>query len=140
VRLPDGAVFASDALWISEDRRPAVLDEDRDGFARIAPDIAFEMLSVNDDLRDMRTKANAYLANGTRLVVLLDTRSRSAELHRPGGNVDARIDVTEVDLDPELPGFRLDVASIFKDMRDRHLMAKSSDRTDSSRQNIIRKP
>lgn len=139
VTLPDSAVFASDALWISEDRRQAVPDEDRDGFERIVPDIAFEMLSVNDDLCDMRMKADGYLANGTRLVVLLDPRSRSAELHRPGGSVDTRMNISEVDLDPELPGFRLDITSIFKNMRDRHLKTKSSNNTASSLQNRSRK-
>src|SRR2546423_11463600 len=69
--LPDGSIFAPDAAWVSYERWNALSDKEQKGYAGIAPDVAFELLSLNDTLREARAKASAYLANGTRLVVLL---------------------------------------------------------------------
>src|ERR1700693_2016963 len=40
---------------------------------RIAPDIAVEILSPDDRLKDVEEKVRVYLASGTRAVVLVDT-------------------------------------------------------------------
>jgi Uma2 family endonuclease len=111
--LPDGAVFAPDGAWVLYERWNALSHEDRKGYARIAPDVVFELLSPSDTLADVRVKASMYLANGTRLVVLLDPHSRLVELHRVGGVAESQACDAGVPLDPEMPGFVLDAAAVF---------------------------
>jgi len=118
IKLPNSAIFALDASWISRDRWKAIPEADREGFARIAPDAAFELLSLGDTLAQLRAKAAEFLANGTRLVVLLDPRSRTVELHRPGGATESHLHPEKIALDPELPGCILDAQAIFGAMVD----------------------
>jgi Uma2 family endonuclease len=110
--LPDGSVFAPDTAWIAHERWNALPAELRQGYARIAPDIVFELLSPSDILNAARTKALAYLRNGVRLVVLIDPRAYLAELHRPNDAVASHLRVDAVSLDPEMPDFILDIALI----------------------------
>lgn len=117
--LPDGAVFAPDATWIACERWDALPPEAQEGFARIAPDVAFELLSPSDTLREAREKAAAYLRNGTRLVVLIEPRTRSVELHRSIGVTVAPPGSEHLALDPELPGFVLDIGAIASRMEKR---------------------
>jgi Uma2 family endonuclease len=109
-------VLAPDAGWVSNERLQALPEEARLGFARIAPDVAFELLSPSDTLRSLRAKASQYLANGVRLVVLLDPRSRLVECHRPDIALEAHLSADIVLLEPEMPGFQLDAGAIFKAM------------------------
>jgi Uma2 family endonuclease len=115
-RLPDGAVFSPDASWIQRARWEALTPTQRQGFAPLCPDVVFEIRSESDSLSDVRTKMGKYLANGARLGVLIDPHSRIVELSRPG----RPLDIVEtfqnprtVPLDPELPGFVLDLRAIF---------------------------
>lgn len=117
--LSDGSIFAPDAAWVSHERWSALSEKGRQGYARIAPDVAFELLSPSDTLREARAKASVYLENGTRLVVLLDPSSALVECLRPGGLCESHLRVDAVPLDPELPGFRLDAATIFARMERR---------------------
>ena len=118
IKLPDSAIFAPDATWISWDRWKAIPKADRQGFARLAPDAAFELLSPGDVLADVRAKLAEYLANGTQLAVLLHPRSRAVELHRTGGLIASHLHPEKIALDPELPGCILDAQAIFDAMID----------------------
>jgi len=118
IKLPDSAIFSPDAAWISWERWKAIPEAERQGYAQIAPDAAFELLSPGDTLPRLRAKAAEFLANGTRLVVLLDPRSRAVELHRPGGLIESHLHPEKIALDPELPGCLLDAQAIFDAMID----------------------
>ena len=114
--LSDGSVFAPDTAWIAHERWEMLSAEERQGYARIAPDVAFELLSPNDTLREAREKAAIYLRNGTRLVVLIEPSTRSVELHRLDGIAVAQTPTEHLPLDPELPGFTLDIGRILASM------------------------
>jgi len=114
--LPDGSILSPDGAWTSYERWNVLSDKQRKGYAHIAPDVVFELLSPSDIFRDARAKAGAYLANGTCLVVLLDPDSRSVELHRANRAPVAHTPADIVALDPEMPGFYLNAAAIFKQM------------------------
>lgn len=78
-----------------------------------APDAAFEVISPNDRYSEVRAKVAEYLAAGTRMVVLVDPKSREVIVLRPSG---IRTDLTEDDvLDGEdvVPGWKLPVRDIF---------------------------
>jgi Uma2 family endonuclease len=63
--------------------------------------------------RELQEKMRAYLANGARLAVLIDPYDRSVEVHRSGQDPETYKDPGTVALDPELPGFILDLEPIF---------------------------
>jgi Uma2 family endonuclease len=49
-----------------------------------APDLAVEVISPNDLYTEVEEKVGEWLAHGTRMVVVLNPRRRSAVVHRPG--------------------------------------------------------
>ena len=115
-RLPDGAVFSPDASWVQRPRWDALTPTQRQGFAPLCPDVVFEIRSESDSLYDVQRKMGKYLANGARLGVLVDPRSRTVEIFRPMRPIDMVETLQNPDtvpLDPELSGFVLDLKAIF---------------------------
>ncbi len=88
--------------------------EQRRKFAPLCPDAVFEIRSENQSSAELRDKMRAYLANGTRLGVLIDPESRTVEVYRPGRELQIFTDPGTVTLGPELPGFVLDFGPIFE--------------------------
>ncbi len=113
-RLPDGSVLAPDAAWVRRERWDALTDEEQEGFAPLCPDVVFEIASKTDDLRDLRAKMRAYLTNGARVALVIDPRSLTVEIYRPGQEPQVLLRPQALTLTPELPGFTLDVAPIFE--------------------------
>jgi Uma2 family endonuclease len=111
LKLPDGAVLAPDATYVSRERWSGASEAT---YPLLVPDAAFELLSPSDRLRTTRKKIAAYLRNGVRLAVLIDPLRRRVHVGREG-DTDAH-DLGELallDCAPALPGFVLDVAAIF---------------------------
>jgi len=102
-RMPD--------ISFSSARRPIV----RRGGVPEMPDLAVEIKSPDDSVRQMREKAAYYLANGARLVWLIYPQKRLIEVYDPDAEVEILIEgdvLTGRDL---LPGFILPVAEVFAD-------------------------
>jgi Uma2 family endonuclease len=55
-----------------------------------------------------------YLANGARISVLIDPYQQTVEIYRHGRPPESHPHPTTVRLDPELPGFVLDLTPIFE--------------------------
>jgi Uma2 family endonuclease len=77
-----------------------------------APDLAIEVVSPEDSRRYVREKALNWLEAGASAVLVLDPRSRSATVYRPGGETDTNAD-GELDLSDAVPGWRVAVADFF---------------------------
>lgn len=109
-RMSEHEVFIPDAAFISYERLP----EDPEGLVPVPPDLAVEVKSPSDRKRDLRLKAERYLACGTRLVWLIFPDEHAAEVYTPEG------DVETVHLDGALsggdvlPGFSLKLRRIFR--------------------------
>jgi len=112
-RLPDGALSAPDAAWVHRSRLDGLTPDQRKKFGPLCPDAAFEIRSESHTVTELRDKVRAYLANGTRLV-LMAPENRTVEVYRPGQEAQEFIDPEIVALDPELPGFVLELAAIFE--------------------------
>jgi Uma2 family endonuclease len=112
-RLPDGSLLSPDAAWMPEERWKSLTPEQRDSFSPLCPDAVFEVASKFDTRSALRTKMLAYLANGARLVVLIDPQRRAVEIYEPGASPRTLERVPSVALDPVLPGFTLNLESIF---------------------------
>lgn len=114
-RLPDGSCLSPDASWVRSERWNALTREEREGFAPLCPDAVFEVRSQSNTLAELREKMLAYLANGARLAVLIDPDARAVEVYRPGHEPERHEQPARVALDPELPGFVLDLEPVFGD-------------------------
>jgi len=110
--LPDGSVLGPDASWIRLDRWRALRPEDGDGFARIVPDFVAELRSASDSLPKAREKMRDYLAQGVRLGWLIDPKTRTVEIYRPGRDVETLANPTTLSGEDVLPGFTLDLTDI----------------------------
>jgi Uma2 family endonuclease len=111
--LPDSAVLSPDACWITWERWRNLTIEEREGFAPLCPDAVFEDRSKSDDVAELRKKMNSYRDNGAELGVLIDSYERLVEVYRPRQAPQRFDDPKELSLDPELPGFVLDLTRIF---------------------------
>jgi Uma2 family endonuclease len=112
-RLPDSSIRSPDASWIRRDRWEALTPQERVGFAPLYPDAVFEIASESDSAPELRRKMAVYLDNGAQLGVLILPQSRAVELYRPGGIMSPLMFPHEVALDPELPGFVLQLDELF---------------------------
>jgi Uma2 family endonuclease len=77
-----------------------------------APDLAIEVVSPEDSRPYVRAKALNWLETGASAVLVLDPRSRSATVYRPGADVRSYADGT-IDLSDVVPGWRVAVADFF---------------------------
>jgi len=80
----------------------------------VAPDLIVEVVSPGNRPGAMLRKVGEYLNAGVLLVWVVDPRSRTLTMYRPdAAPIVLRDDQTMEDL-PELPGFRCEVADIFR--------------------------
>lgn len=112
--LPDGSVRSPDASWILRERYAALDAHARSRFAPICPDFVIELCSRTDPRKKVAAKMDAYLANGLRLGWMIDPDRRQVLVYRPGRPVEILDEVRLVSGDPELPGFRLELAEIWE--------------------------
>jgi Uma2 family endonuclease len=112
-RLPNGAVRSPDAAWMPRARYEAIPAAQRRVFVPACPDFVLELRSPSDRLRDVQAKLEEYLANGARLGWLLDPRPRRLYVYRPDAPVERLDHPDTVAGDPVLPGFVLDLRSIW---------------------------
>lgn len=97
--------YMPDVGYISKARLPETPERE----SPIPPDLAIEIKSPTDSKREMRRKAEVYIAHGTRIVWLVFPEDQRIEVYTPNG------DVVELGLDDTLdggdvlPGFTLAV-------------------------------
>jgi len=110
-RAPD-TVRAPDAAFISHARLASTVFP-AEKFFPGAPDLAVEVLSPGDTVREVRAKVADWLACGSALVLVLDPQRRIAELHKPG--VVATLGSADViRFDEVLPGWSVDLTDLFR--------------------------
>lgn len=83
---------------------------------RGAPDLAVEIRSPGDRAGEIADKIRDYLTSGARAVWLLDPRSRTLTVHRPGQKPRTLRADEIVDGEDVLPGFSCPVAWFFRDL------------------------
>ena len=110
--LPNTGVRSPDAAWVHLTRLQKLSDREREQFLPLCPDFVIEVASRTDKLSDLREKMQEYLEAGLRLGWLILPRSTQVEIYARAGvqMLDAPEFLTG---DPVLPGFKLDLASIW---------------------------
>jgi Uma2 family endonuclease len=111
--LPNGAVRSPDAAWILNSRWEAIPIERREKFAPICPDFVIELRSKTDSLKALQDKMQEYIDNGTSLGWLIDRQQQIVYVYRSSQAVEILNHPTTVNGDPILPGFVLELGSLW---------------------------
>ncbi|MDY7012815.1 MAG: Uma2 family endonuclease [Cyanobacteriota bacterium] len=111
--LPNGAIRAPDASWVSQERWDALTPEQKGTFAQICPDFVLELRSSSDPLKSVRDKMREYMENGAKLGWLLDPQHRRVEIYRPGLAVAVLENPAELLGEEILPGFVLNLRRVW---------------------------
>jgi Uma2 family endonuclease len=83
------------------------------GNARLAPDLAVEVVSPNDTYYEVEQKVHEYLRAGVSLVWVVNPPTRMVRIHRPGGSLTDLEGQQDLTGENVLPGFRCRVADLF---------------------------
>ncbi len=111
--LPNGATRSPDAAWILADHWHALTPEQQASFAPIAPDFVVELRSSSDTLVSLQEKMEEYIANGVRLGLLIDRKSRKVYIYRPEQATEILDNPESVSCEPEMPMFELKMTKIW---------------------------
>lgn len=109
-RDPD-TVREPDIAFTSAERCP--LDTRVTGYAEVVPDLVVEIVSPNDNRREVHDKALLWLSHGVRLVWVVHPDTRTVDVHREGGAFAALGEADSLDGMDVLPGFSCTVSAVF---------------------------
>jgi Uma2 family endonuclease len=107
---PD-TVRAPDVAFVSRVRLEAVGEVE--GFWPEAPDLAIEMVSPGDSYSDVEQKVFDWLDAGTKMVVVINPRQRSATVYKSPSDIAALAETDVLAGGDVVPGFELAVREIF---------------------------
>jgi len=79
VTLPDKAVRAPDASWISFERWHALSETQRRKYPEVIPDVVVEIVSEYDSYAAQRRKTERYVQHGAVYCVVIDPERRKIE-------------------------------------------------------------
>lgn len=103
-------VRAPDVAFVATTRLPAALPS---GFWLLAPDVAVEVVSPSNTLAGMQRKVLEYLDAGTRLVWVIEPRSRTVTEYRSSSEVRVLREPDMLEAGNVVPDFQLPVAELF---------------------------
>jgi Uma2 family endonuclease len=107
---PD-TVRAPDVAFVSQSRVDEIPPA---GFARLAPDLAVEVVSPNDRPGEVLAKVAQWLDAGSKLVWVIDPTRARAVVYRENGDVAIVAPDGALDGETVLPGFTCPIASVFR--------------------------
>lgn len=99
-----------DVSWIDKSRLEGV---DISGFIPVVPDFVLELRSKSDILKDLQAKMEEYRRVGVRLGWLINPQQQQVEIYRQGQEVEVLESQTTLSGEDVLPGFVLDLGSIW---------------------------
>jgi len=109
-RNPD-LVRAPDAAFVRQERLAAV--EEATGYFPGAPDLAVAVVSPSDRPTEIEEKVATWLSYGTRMVVVVYPRSRTARNYRPGAPPRELGEADSIDSADVVPGWVLPLRELF---------------------------
>ena len=112
-KLPNGARRSPDLAWVKNERWQALTEEEQEKFPPLCPDFVAELRSPTDGLERLKAKMREYIDNGAQLGWLLDPVERRVHVYRPGAAVEILDNPQSVSGEALLPGFALDVQSLW---------------------------
>jgi Uma2 family endonuclease len=113
-RLPNGAVRAADAAWLSREKWDRLSPEQMKGYIRLVPEFLVEIRSANDRLAYQQRKMAEWIDNGCRLGWLVDPVAEQIHIYRPGEDVEIVGYDTSLSGENVLPGFTFDPKVLYR--------------------------
>lgn len=104
-------VLLPDVAFVAQHRLPGA--DRRQKFFDGPPDLAVEIVSPSDRMRDVEEKAQMWLRFGTRIVWVVDPVNRTVAVWTSGDPPRLLGEADEIDGGDVLPGFRVAVAEFF---------------------------
>ncbi|HUR52500.1 MAG TPA: Uma2 family endonuclease [Gemmataceae bacterium] len=104
VRMPDTSFVAAGRL--EGDRSP-------EGYIKIAPDLAVEVVSPNEEYEEVEAKVAAYRSAGVKLIWVVSPKSKTVIVRRLNGTCSEVGAAGELSGEDVLPGFAVAVADLF---------------------------
>lgn len=111
--LPNGAIKSADAAWMKLEKWEAIAPEKKEKFAPVCPDFVVELRSASDNLQPLKDKLQEYIDNGASLGWLIDRKNRQVYVYRPNLEVECLDNPATVSGQSVLPGFVLDLGTIW---------------------------
>ncbi len=111
--LPSGAALSPDASWILRSRLAKLTPEQKELFPPLCPDFVVELRSRSDRLSTLQSKMREWIENGAKLGWLIDPKTRSVYIYRPGQTAERLINPRRVQGEPPVEGFVLEMADIW---------------------------
>jgi Uma2 family endonuclease len=110
--LPNGALKSADVMWLQQSKVDALPPGVT--FPEVIPDFVIELrASQSDSLSKLQAKMQEYRDNGVRLGWLINPQQQQVEIYRIGRDVEILESPTNLSGEDVLPGFVLDLRSIF---------------------------
>jgi len=111
-RVPDASFYLAER-WTTYIK--STLDWHSKPFM-IAPDLCVEVISTNDNYLDVDAKVDSYLADGVKLIWVINPRNKTVTVYTPGSDQIARLNAdATLSGGVVLPNFTLLVKEIFPD-------------------------
>jgi Uma2 family endonuclease len=79
-----------------------------------APDLAIEVVSPGDTVREVEEKVREWLEAGARMVLVVSPRLRTITVYRSLTDINVFTEKDTLDGDDVVPGFRLAVVEVFR--------------------------
>jgi Uma2 family endonuclease len=111
LRADPDTVRAPDLAFVAKQRFEQVGNVP--GYWPGAPDLAIEVLSPGDRFSEVEEKVFDWLDAGTRLVIVLDPRKRTATAYRSRASIRVYTDTETLDAGDVVPGWTFPVARAF---------------------------
>lgn len=116
LRMSNGRIRLPDVSFIAKSRLPGGFAP-REAIPTLAPDLAVEVLSAANTVEEIDEKLREYFASGTRLAWVIDPPTRTvAVYHRPDRVTHVLDQAAHLDGDEVVPGFKLPVADLFRNL------------------------
>ena len=106
VRIPDVSYFSWDRLPSKEYPSAAIPD--------LAPDLAVEVLSEGNTVREIERKLKEYFMSETRLVWVIDPKTRTVKVFTAPDRFEVKTETDTLDGGDVLPGFTIELKKLFE--------------------------
>jgi Uma2 family endonuclease len=112
-RMKSGNVRSPDVSFVAKERLVG-MTEAPEGFFEGAPDLAVEVLSPDDKMKNVLKKLAEYFDNGTRLAWVVNPKDEIVLEYRSPESATILTDSDILDGGEVVPGFTLPIATLFE--------------------------
>jgi Uma2 family endonuclease len=111
ILFPNGNLRSPDVTFVTNAKLPE--GRSPEGFGAVIPDLAVEVLSPRDSLKQLGKRIGEFLENGVPLVWLIDPRRESVTVYRSLTDTQQLTSAETITAEPVLPGFSTLVSNFF---------------------------